>query len=260
MSVTSESKAIDVPLTEYQRSFKWRYPMSKSLPPPEIPKISEYRQAYKWPQNQISRPTSSHLLKNYSSISKSSQNSNQNLTKVGNKSEVDFQVIKDEDVVIPDAVINDEPINLEPVKEEIIEKEQVKIEDNAVLEPKPRMKKTEYKAKYRPFSQYAYFSGDSFKKFKHLNEQDSSKAKNWPSAKKERTDEAKEYRCRSMFGHPVYGKHLNEIYSQAALWEKINQRGNNDNSLAALALATQMKIEDCRKEKQYLSSLKKSGK
>ena len=116
MSVTSESKAIHVPLTEYQRSFKWRYPMSKSLPPPEIPKISEYRQAYMWPQNQISRPTSSHLLKNYSSISKSSQNSNQNLTKVGNKSEVDFQVIKDEDVVIPDAVINDEPINPEQLK------------------------------------------------------------------------------------------------------------------------------------------------
>lgn len=264
MSVTSKSKAIDAPLTEYQRSFIWRYPMSKSLPPPEKPRISEYAQAYKWPQNQINRPTSSHLSRNDSSSHKSPQNNSQNLTQVErepeiDKSEVDFQGIKNEDVV-PDAVINDEPINPEPVKEEIIEKEQVKIEDDAVLKPQPRMKKTEYKAKYRPFSQYAYFSGDSFKKFKHLNEQDSEKAKNWPSAMKERTDEAKEYRCRSMFGHPVYGKHLNEIYLQAALWDKNHQRENNDISLAALALATQMKIEDGRKEKQYLSSLKKSGK
>lgn len=63
--------------------------------------------------------------------------------------------------------------------------------------PKIKFRKTEYKAKFRPFSAYVYVSGNGFKKPKHLDQvTEVSKAKDWIYEVVERSQKALEFQRR----------------------------------------------------------------
>ena len=63
--------------------------------------------------------------------------------------------------------------------------------------PKIKFRKTEYKAKFRPFSTYVYVSGNGFKKPKHLDQvTEVSRAKDWIYEVVERSQKALEFQRR----------------------------------------------------------------
>ena len=109
-------------------------------------------------------------------------------------------------------------------------------------------KKTEYKAKYRPFSAYVYITGNGFKKPKDLNGDEESRAKDWIHEVSERTQKALEFQRRSEFGHPICGvDHLEEIYNREASGPWMSHP--KDRSIAALALASAQQ-RDYRNERR----------
>ena len=124
-------------------------------------------------------------------------------------------------------------------------------ESNGFGEAKMK-KKTEYHAKFRPFSDFVYVIGNGFKKPEELDRlnNENDKAKDWFSEVEERSKQAKKYRSRSQLGHPIAGQ-LEEIYSQRSLWDNYHP----DRNLAALSLATTQKIIEEKKQERSLRAL-----
>ncbi|CAG2100091.1 unnamed protein product [Medioppia subpectinata] len=118
---------------------------------------------------------------------------------------------------------------------------------NAAPSHEPKTKKSEYNAKFRPFSAYIYVSGNGFKKPKNVDAMDEvDKVKNWYSEVEERSRQANHYKTRSQLGHPVASEGLNQIYSQGSIWNNYHR----DRNLQALALETTQKIIEEKKQER----------
>lgn len=120
------------------------------------------------------------------------------------------------------------------------------------LRNEKKSRKTEYKAKYRPFSAYMYVSGNGWKKPKDVEKcHEGDKAHEWYFEVEERGKQAAGFRSRSEFGHPIVGAdHLEQIYREASdgLWTQPPERSRD---ISALALATtQLRIKEKREERE----------
>ena len=94
---------------------------------------------------------------------------------------------------------------------------------------KMKTRKTEYKAKFRPFSAYVYIPGNGFKKAKDIDPLCAKQVNDWMYEVTERTAKAAEFSRRSKFGHPIIGDHLEEIYAKESLGPWYTQfRDQND--------------------------------
>ena len=130
-------------------------------------------------------------------------------------------------------------------------REAAPISATAAVKP---VKKTEYKAKFRPFSAYVYVSGNGFKKPKNVDKANGEQVGEWYTEVVERGRKAVEFRSRSQYGHPIAGAGgLEDIYEKSSdgLWV---QKKDRPRDMSALALATtQMKIADIRAEREARS-------
>lgn len=113
---------------------------------------------------------------------------------------------------------------------------------------KKHVSKSEYKAKYRPFSTYMYVSGNGWKKSKNVAPLDD--VHEWYAEVSERGRKANEFRSRSQFGHQVNAGGLEEVYKNCSdgFWAQPKPLRNCDITALELA-ATQMKIAEKRAER-----------
>lgn len=80
---------------------------------------------------------------------------------------------------------------------------------------KIKSRKTEYKAKFRPFSAYVYISGTGFRKPKDIDPMSVTPVNDWLFEVSERSAKAAEFSRRSKFGHPIVGAdNLEAIYAK----------------------------------------------
>lgn len=113
-------------------------------------------------------------------------------------------------------------------------------------------KKTEYKAKFKPFSAYVYVTGNGWKKSKYMALD--GNVRQWFEEKVEREKKAVEFRSRSQFGHPLTAGGLEEVYKSCSDgWTPPKTCGRE---ITALELAaTQMKIADKKAEREHSRSV-----
>ncbi|XP_073995676.1 uncharacterized protein isoform X19 [Rhodnius prolixus] len=117
--------------------------------------------------------------------------------------------------------------------------------------------KTEYKKKFRPFSQYEYVEG----RFKPKREPDAQiidemqpAAESWFAEVLELRKKAGEYKHRG-WGRELVPEHIAELYNkQMALWEQVSRRS----SLSALSLASSTHRSISKEEKEQENNKKSS--
>lgn len=197
-----------------------------------ISKIStEYRLQFAWPQGHTSRRDAS------DSTPRKSQSMNA-LKPQANaiiKKRTDFENKDGRVTVIIDAISLCTPFlasELEPL-----------VNDNAILEEeKLKDFNTEYKKKFRPFSQYEYSEGKFTSKLEDNDEIDEAKNallngtanESWYKEVVELRKKAGEYKNRG-WGSDFASDKLSDVYNkQLELWDQVSRRS----SLSALSLAS----------------------
>ncbi|PNF19392.1 hypothetical protein B7P43_G03610 [Cryptotermes secundus] len=128
-------------------------------------------------------------------------------------------------------------------------------------EEKPRRRKeikTEYKKKFRPFSQYDYVEGKFLKKADAVHLPDAMpelpQSDSWYREVLELRKKAGEYKHRG-WGTELVPQHIADLYNkQMALWEQVSRRS----SLSALSLASTAPRSISKEEKEKENNKKSS--
>ncbi|PSN54318.1 hypothetical protein C0J52_10696 [Blattella germanica] len=137
-----------------------------------------------------------------------------------------------------------------------------KIQDEIISkEEKPRRRKeikTEYKKKFRPFSQYDYVEGKFLKKTDAVNIPDTMseipQTDSWYREVLELRRKAGEYKHRG-WGTELVPQHIADLYNkQMTLWEQVSRRS----SLSALSLASTTPRSISKEEKEKENNKKSS--
>lgn len=223
-----------------------RYHSRKQMDDDEPLSLSEYQCAYAWPSKEVYEAQSPTSLPGH--VSRIETFTGKKLeTFTGKKSETFTGKKSATFTGRKSATFN----NFQDIQKQDNLNGNVTKESNGFGETRMK-KKTEYHAKFRPFSDFVYVIGNGFKKPEELDRlsHENDKAKNWFSEVEERSEQAKKYRSRSQLGHPIAGQ-LEEIYSQRSLWDNYHP----DRNLAALSLATTQKIIEEKKQERSLRAL-----